>query len=158
MVRGQERYLGFFHDWQCFAAPIWSPPPARELLGFLDLSMHADQPVGFAMAAVINTADLIGNVAVPARSEALGGGGNAGYGDRLRVVVPKLSEQQMAVLKHLARGESARQIACTLHIQESTVQYHIRVLFDKLKARNAVNCAVKALLLGLISEADLARD
>lgn len=63
----------------------------------------------------------------------------------------RLTARQRAVLRSIARGLTERQISLELHISQETVRYHKKNLYRLLNAENAVQMAVTALGLGLIS-------
>jgi len=62
-----------------------------------------------------------------------------------------LTPREREVLFCLQRGESNKQIARTLDIQETTVKLHLRSLALKLEARNRTEVVVKAIQSGLIA-------
>jgi DNA-binding NarL/FixJ family response regulator len=55
-----------------------------------------------------------------------------------------LTPRELDVLRLLARGESNRAIAETLHITESTVKSHVNSILGKLQVPNRTSAAVKA--------------
>ncbi len=48
-----------------------------------------------------------------------------------------LSDREQLILHLLAHGYTAREIGEMLHIEESTVRYHLRHAYSKLGATNA---------------------
>ncbi|KCZ65458.1 hypothetical protein L53_15695 [Hyphomonas sp. L-53-1-40] len=62
-----------------------------------------------------------------------------------------LTPREREVLFCLQRGESNKQIARLLDIQETTVKLHLRSLALKLEARNRTEVVVKAIQSGLIA-------
>ena len=63
----------------------------------------------------------------------------------------RLTVRQRAVLQYIAQGMTDRQISLELHISQETVRYHKKNLYHLLNAENAVQMAVTALRLGLLS-------
>ena len=62
-----------------------------------------------------------------------------------------LSQRERDVLNELFKGQSNKQIAKSLFIEETTVKLHLRSLFSKLEATNRTEVVVKAIKLGLHS-------
>ena len=60
-----------------------------------------------------------------------------------------LSERELAVLRHLARGAANKEIAAELRIAEGTVKNHVTSILDKLGASDRTQAALKARALGL---------
>ena len=63
----------------------------------------------------------------------------------------RLTARQRAVLQYITQGMTDRQISLKLHISQETVRYHKKNLYRLLNAENAVQMAVTALRLGLLS-------
>jgi two-component system NarL family response regulator len=69
-----------------------------------------------------------------------------------RVPAPILTERELQVLRHVARGHSNREIAADLFISENTVKNHVRNNLEKLQLHSrmeAVFYAVREKLLEL---------
>jgi two-component system NarL family response regulator len=69
-----------------------------------------------------------------------------------RVPAPVLTERELQVLRHVARGRSNREIAADLFISENTVKNHVRNILEKLQLHSrmeAVFYAVREKLLEL---------
>ncbi|WP_245963138.1 helix-turn-helix transcriptional regulator [Thermodesulfitimonas autotrophica] len=47
-IRGEQHYCRLFKDWWCVASPL--KDPEGEILGYLDISMHAEKELGLAAA------------------------------------------------------------------------------------------------------------
>ena len=62
-----------------------------------------------------------------------------------------LSQREREVLRLLAEGLSAKQIARDLGISQSTVSQHISRIYDKLEVRNAVAAVRVAIRSGFIA-------
>jgi GAF domain-containing protein len=57
---------------------------------------------------------------------------------------PRLNHSQQAILRLMADGLSNREIAERVHLSENTVKTHIQEILRKLRARNRVQAAVRA--------------
>ncbi|GAC1440571.1 MAG: response regulator transcription factor [Mycobacteriales bacterium] len=64
---------------------------------------------------------------------------------------PRLSPREVEILRLLAAGSSARQLARQLYISESTVKTHISRLYEKLGAVNRAQALMIAVKLGLLT-------
>ena len=63
----------------------------------------------------------------------------------------RLTARQRVVLQYITQGMTDRQISLELHISQETVRYHKKNLYHLLNAENAVQMAVTALRLRLLS-------
>jgi DNA-binding NarL/FixJ family response regulator len=61
----------------------------------------------------------------------------------------KLTPREQEVLKHLAKGETNKDIARALDLQVVTVKLHVRGICKKLNATNRTQAALKARTMGL---------
>jgi NarL family two-component system response regulator LiaR len=72
-----------------------------------------------------------------------------------RVKVPHspetLTERETEVLRHLARGESNKEIANGLFISETTVKSHVKSIMQKLGVPSRTHAALFAAKIGLVS-------
>ncbi len=68
--------------------------------------------------------------------------------------VTGLSERELEVLTHIARGRTNSELAETLFISEATVKTHVRNLLTKLDARDRVQLVVFAYEHGLVAPGD----
>lgn len=64
--------------------------------------------------------------------------------------VPSLSDRQHAILIHVCRGESNKQIGRLLDLPESTVKVHVRELMRKLSCGNRTHVAIVATSMKLV--------
>ena len=64
--------------------------------------------------------------------------------------VPKLSKREAEILTWVAQGKSNTDIATILDISADTVATYLQRIFAKLKSRNRIGVAIRALKLGLI--------
>lgn len=64
----------------------------------------------------------------------------------------KLTPREMDILRHLAKGESNREIAEYLGIVDGTVKLHVRAVLKKLGVQSRVQAAVLAVSEGLCEE------
>jgi DNA-binding NarL/FixJ family response regulator len=63
---------------------------------------------------------------------------------------PKLSLRQQAILIHLCRGETNKQIGRLLELPESTIKVHVREIMHKLVVKNRTQVAIVAASMRLI--------
>jgi DNA-binding NarL/FixJ family response regulator len=61
-----------------------------------------------------------------------------------------LSERDVALLRMLSDGESNKEIARALDLQEVTVKFYLSRLFRTLEVKNRAQAAVKAMQLGIV--------
>ena len=62
-----------------------------------------------------------------------------------------LTERETEVLRHLARGESNKEIASRLFISETTVKTHVKNIMQKLGVPSRTHAALFAARVGLVS-------
>jgi DNA-binding NarL/FixJ family response regulator len=67
-----------------------------------------------------------------------------------RASASQLTDRELDVLRHLARGASNREIADALRIAEKTVKIHVSHILDKLGASDRTQAAVTAIQRGII--------
>ncbi|MDV6011151.1 response regulator transcription factor [Haloechinothrix sp. LS1_15] len=65
-----------------------------------------------------------------------------------------LTGREREILRLLAAGYANREIAAALHLAEGTVKNHVSNLLQKLGVRDRTRAVLRALHLGLLSEAD----
>lgn len=70
--------------------------------------------------------------------------------DAVEVIRERLSDRQMDVLQHVARGKSNKEIARELGLAPSTVKTHIGHILICLGAQNRTDATLKARLLNLV--------
>jgi len=68
-----------------------------------------------------------------------------------RMSLPTLSEREIEVLTHVARGESNKEIAGSLAISASTVKNHVDSILTKLDASDRTEAVTIALQRGIIT-------
>src|SRR5690242_10152056 len=61
-----------------------------------------------------------------------------------------LSQREIEVLLHVARGETSKQIAASLGIGERTVNWHLERVFVKLGAGSRAEAVALAFELGIV--------
>lgn len=64
----------------------------------------------------------------------------------------KLTPREKDILRHIARGESNKDIASALGIVDGTVKLHVRAVLKKLKVQSRVQAAVLAISQNLVDE------
>ena len=67
---------------------------------------------------------------------------------------PSLTEREIEILRHVAKGLTAKQIADRLSLSHRTVENHVQATFRKLQVANRVELARYAIEHGLDEEAD----
>jgi DNA-binding NarL/FixJ family response regulator len=105
-------------------------------------------------------AELVGAVHRTARGEVVFTAGLAGLvlGEYRRMALdprtgsPQLTDRETEVLRQVATGRTARQIAETLVISHRTVENHVQSTLRKLQLRNRVELARYAIEHGLIDQ------
>lgn len=69
----------------------------------------------------------------------------------MNAVVPGLSNRQFQVLSELAADKTRKEIAVDLGITDSTVDYHVATIQQKLHAHTPLGAIMKAVKVGLVS-------
>ena len=67
-------------------------------------------------------------------------------------LVPSLTERETEILRHVAKGLTAKQIASRLSLSHRTVENHVQATFRKLQVANRVELARYAIEHGLDKE------
>ena len=83
---------------------------------------------------------------------ALAGRVLAALQDRRGVTSPEveeLTDREAEILRHVAQGQSNKEIARALDLQEKTIKHYMTNILQKLQVRNRVEAALKARDLGL---------
>ncbi|ETX14414.1 chemotaxis protein CheY [Roseivivax halodurans JCM 10272] len=63
--------------------------------------------------------------------------------------VEELTDREAEILRHVAQGQSNKEIARALDLQEKTIKHYMTNILQKLQVRNRVEAALKARDLGL---------
>lgn len=66
-----------------------------------------------------------------------------------------LTEREVEVLRHVARGRANKEIARELHLGEQTVKTHVSSILGKLGVPSRTQAALYAVKVGLVSSAEL---
>ncbi|MER8070748.1 LuxR C-terminal-related transcriptional regulator [Streptomyces sp. NPDC094034] len=61
-----------------------------------------------------------------------------------------LSSLQARILEGVAAGSSSGRLSRELHLSSKTIDYHVRVMSDKLKAPNRVSLVSRAFVLQIL--------
>ncbi|SEN00868.1 two component transcriptional regulator, LuxR family [Palleronia pelagia] len=83
---------------------------------------------------------------------ALAGRVLAALQDRRSATLPEvedLTDREAEILRHVAHGQSNKEIARALDLQEKTIKHYMTNILQKLQVRNRVEAAMKARDLGL---------
>jgi two-component system nitrate/nitrite response regulator NarL len=96
-----------------------------------------DSVAAVARGETVLPAELLGGIAAQIRSHGNGKG-------------PKLSERELEILREVAEGQSAAEIAARLHLAESTVKTHLTRIYDKLGVSERAAAVAQAMRHGLI--------
>jgi DNA-binding NarL/FixJ family response regulator len=65
-----------------------------------------------------------------------------------------LTERELEILHHLARGDTNQEIAGALHLSAATVKTHVAHVLDKLDLRDRVQAVILAYELGLVERGE----
>jgi DNA-binding CsgD family transcriptional regulator len=65
-----------------------------------------------------------------------------------------LTRREIEVLRYIAEGNLAAEVAKILHISSRTVEWHIRKILKKLRARTRAEAVAKAMKQRLIEGCD----
>lgn len=68
----------------------------------------------------------------------------------MRVIMSKLTKQELCILELVAKGMINKEIAEELNISIATTKAHLESIYKKLNAHNRVQAVVKAISLQLI--------
>lgn len=125
--------------------------------GYLLKDVTLEQLVG-----AVHTLAGGGTLVQPAITERLlraadgAAGAQAEGGDPSAPAVP-LTSRELDVLRLVASGYANREIAQMLHLAEGTVKNHVSSVLLKLGVRDRTRALLRALHLGLLTEADTTR-
>jgi transcriptional regulator of acetoin/glycerol metabolism len=132
-IRGEQHYCKLFKDWWCVASPI--KDPASKVLGYLDISLHAEKELGLA-ATHLQT--LVNSIERELYLRELEGKlQQAGVRLPPALVLPpeverELTPREREVLRLRLSGLTAAKIAKELCIGVSTVKTHCEHIYKKL--------------------------
>jgi DNA-binding NarL/FixJ family response regulator len=69
-------------------------------------------------------------------------------------VSPELTTRELAIVREMARGCTNREIAQTLHLSESTIEFHLRNAYGKLNATSRTDAVLSAQRLGWLDSSE----
>lgn len=126
-IRGEQHYCAVFKDWWCVASPINAP--AGSVLGYLDISMHAEKELGLAAALLQVMVARIEDKFVLDELRARQRRGTAPAPFSLPPgVAEKLTPREREVLELRLSGLTTTEIAKKLHLGVSTVKTVVQIL------------------------------
>ena len=132
-IRGEQHYCKIFKDWWCVAGPVKNL--SGKILGFLDISLHANKDLVSTVALLRTLIEAIENIHSQLSFF------QAGQKILLQPSLPpeieqKLSRRQQEILQFLASGLTYKEIAdkCFLSIQ--TVKTHCRNIYRRVSVNN----------------------
>ena len=76
---------------------------------------------------------------------------------REEAIGSQLSPREIEILRHIAVGETSKEIALALGIRERTVNWHIANVFAKLGAGSRAQAVAMAMEQGVVRRADDSR-
>lgn len=109
--------------------------------GYLLKDMDPDQLVN-ALAAVAEGETVVAPEMTSVLARVVKGGGELQSAQRGRFSA--LTKRELEILRHLAEGQSNKEIARDLGITDGTVKLHVRSILRKLEVRSRVEAAVIA--------------
>ncbi len=130
---------GFFHDRyieQALAARAW---------GYVTKT----EPEDAIIQAIRKVASGVTYFSPKVQERLIVSGGGLELARNGQSRISTLSEREIEVLRHIARGLSQKEIAATMHISAHTVHRHTHSLMDKLDIHNRVELARYAIREGL---------
>ena len=135
-------------DLRCAVVMLTTSSDERDLVtslrsgarGYLLKDMEPDQLVD-ALAAVVGGETVVAPEMTSVLAKVVKGGELAsGRPDRFSSLTPR----EFEILRHLAEGQSNKEIARDLGITDGTVKLHVRSILRKLEVRSRVEAAVIA--------------
>ena len=134
-IRGEQHYCQLFKNWWCVASPVRDP--AGKVLGYLDISMHAEKELGLAVAllqtliARIEDGFLLAELRVRQKND----------GAPVPFLLPpevaeKLRPREQEVLELILEWLDDAEIAKRLYMSVGTAKTHRRNICQKLGVSN----------------------
>ncbi|MGO0121693.1 LuxR C-terminal-related transcriptional regulator [Desulfothermobacter acidiphilus] len=119
-VRGEQHYCRMFHYWWCVAAPVQGPDAS--VAGYLDLSLHAERELGFAVSFLQTLLWLLKKeAALPGEMVTLPPAAER-----------RLSPREREILLLLLRRLTNEEIAAYLNLSVYTVKTYRKFIYRKL--------------------------
>jgi DNA-binding CsgD family transcriptional regulator len=137
-IRGEQHYCQLFKNWWCVAGPV--KDPTSNILGYLDISMHAEKELGLA-AAHLQT--LINSIE---REFLLLDCYQTKSNNNLPPAPPRippevergLTPREREVLALLCNRLTSKEIAERLHLSPCTVETYRKHIYQKLGVKGRV--------------------
>lgn len=137
-VRGEQHYCQLFKDWWCVAGPV--KDPNGNILGYLDISLHAEKELGLAIVYLQTLAARVEDKLIVAGIHALQKRGDITALPYLppAEVVKELTAREREVLRLLLCGLSSKEIAAQLYLSISTVEYYRKQIYRKFGVKGGM--------------------
>lgn len=149
VMNGEHHYCELFKGWSCIAKPIRLP--CGDISGYLEVSMGSGEELGNTIALVQMTVEYI--------EEKMSAKKLLGKELPGTIIFPKkfarldkISSREREILRLMAEGQSATEIAAAIGISSETVKTHREKLYKKLGVNKKSKCLEKAKQQGLLSE------
>ncbi|ACX53126.1 transcriptional regulator, LuxR family [Ammonifex degensii KC4] len=119
-IRGEQHFCQFFHNWCCVAAPVQGL--GNSTLGYLDISMHAERELGFAVTFLKTLLLLMKKELALARE----------ISSLPLEIERRLSPREREILFLLLRRLTNEEIAAYLNLSVYTVKTYRKFIYRKL--------------------------
>jgi transcriptional regulator of acetoin/glycerol metabolism len=136
-IRGEQHYCRFFKNWWCVAAPV--KEHTGKILGFLDISMHAEKELGLATAHLQALVNSIERELYLRELQQKLQHSSVGLAPTLALppeVERELTQREREVLQLILEWLDEKEIARRLYISIDTVKTHRRNIYRKLDVSN----------------------
>ena len=146
-VRGEQHYCELFKDWWCVAGPIRDP--SGTALGYLDISLHAEEELGLAGAHLKIILAVIERELISLNLEQLSDEVNSLLQAMSKHAGGKLSLRQTEVLRLKLSGHKHKDIAEKLSLSVLTVDSHCKNIYSNCGVGNFEEFLERFPVLGL---------
>jgi transcriptional regulator of acetoin/glycerol metabolism len=132
-IRGEQHYCKLFKDWWCVAAPV--KDPAGSIIGYLDISLHAEKELGLAAEHLQTLVNSIERELYLQGLEQKLQQNDIPVPPSLALppeIEQELTPRQREILQLLVSGLADEEIAKECFIGVNTVKSHCRNIYRKL--------------------------